>query len=233
MKYVAIFLIGLTVGCHTAPYGAREEGGPPAAPAGTVSAPTLVTREAPDFTAQCVMPDNTFQNVTLSSYKGRYVVLFFYPMDFTFVCPTEIIAFNEYLEEFKARDCEIIGVSVDSVYTHLAWKSVPAKEGGIGKIRYPIASDITKKIASSYGVLHQDSVALRGLFLIDREGKVRHALVNDLPLGRNVEEALRTLDALQVVDAYGMVCPANWSAGKKTVEPTKEGIKKYLSDQNL
>jgi len=158
---------------------------------------SLVTNEAPDFTAQAVLPDNTFADLKLSDYRGKYVVLFFYPLDFTFVCPSEIIAFDKALAEFKEKNAEVIGVSVDSHFTHLAWKNTAVDKGGIGNVQYPLVADITKEICRSYGVLFNESVALRGLFLIDKEGVVRHSLVNDLPLGRNVSETLRVLDALQ------------------------------------
>ncbi len=190
---------------------------------------TWVTKQAPDFTAQAVMPDNSFAELTLSSFQGKYVILFFYPLDFTFVCPSEIIAFDRRLEEFKAKNCEVIGVSVDSQYTHLAWKSTPLREGGLGNVRFPLVADLKKDIARSYGVLHDDAVALRGLFLIDKEGIVRHQLVNDLPLGRSVDEALRMLDALQFFEAYGDVCPADWHPGDAGMKPTQEGVASYLS----
>jgi len=190
----------------------------------------LVAKEAPDFTAAAVVEDNTIDpEFTLSSLRGQYVVLFFYPLDFTFVCPSEILAFDEKIEEFKSRNAAIVGVSVDSAYTHLAWKKTPVDEGGIGPIRYPIVSDLKKSIARSYGVLHDEEVALRGLFLIDREGIIRHALVNDLPLGRSVAEALRVLDALRFHEERGQVCPANWQEGKEGMEPTTEGVVDYLS----
>ena len=191
---------------------------------------TLVTHPAPDFTAQAVFPDNTFGEFTLSSLRGKYVVLFFYPLDFTFVCPSEILAFDRRLADFHERGAEVVGASVDSHYTHLAWKNTPIEEGGIGNIRYPLVADLTKQIARDYGVLFDESVALRGLFLIDPEGKVRHALINDLPLGRSVDEALRTLDALQFVDTHGEVCPANWHKGEEAMAPTAEGVARYLAD---
>jgi len=166
----------------------------------------LVTKSAPDFTAQAVMPDNTFKDLTLSDYKGQYVVLFFYPLDFTFVCPSELIAFSHRLQEFKDRGVEVIGVSVDSHFSHLAWKNTPVNNGGIGDIQYPLVADITKSIARDYDVLLNDSVALRGSFLIDKEGVVKHQVVNDLPLGRNVDEMLRMIDALQFTEEHGEVC---------------------------
>ena len=190
----------------------------------------LVTKEAPDFTADTVYPDNTIAPLTLSSYRGKYVVLFFYPLDFTFVCPSEILAFNKKLDEFKKRNAEVIGVSVDSKFTHLAWKNTPVENGGIGNIQYPLVSDLKKEIASKYGVLFEAAgVAFRGLFLIDTKGNVRHALCNDLPLGRNVDEALRMVDALQFTETHGEVCPANWKEGEEGMKPTQEGVASYLS----
>ncbi len=190
----------------------------------------LVTKEAPDFTAQAVMPDNQFAELTLSSYKGKYVVLFFYPLDFTFVCPSEILAFDRALEEFKKKNAEIIGVSVDSHFTHLAWKNTPVNNGGIGNVSFPLVADLNKSISQDYGVLLADEgIALRGLFLLDKEGIVRHALVNDLPLGRNVGEALRILDALQFTEEHGEVCPANWKNGDEAMKPTAEGVAEYLA----
>ncbi len=190
---------------------------------------TLVTKEAPDFTAQAVMPDDSFEDLTLSSYRGKYVVLFFYPLDFTFVCPSEIIAFDNAVSRFEAKNAALIGVSVDSQYTHLAWKNTPRDQGGIGPVGYPLVADLNKNIARDYGVLFDDAVALRGLFLIDTEGIVRHALVNDLPLGRNVEEALRILEALQFTEEHGEVCPANWREGEDAMRPTAEGVAEYLA----
>jgi peroxiredoxin 2/4 len=191
---------------------------------------TLVTTPAPDFTAQAVMPDNEFEALTLSSYKGKYVVLFFYPLDFTFVCPSEIIAFNNALGEFKARGAEVIGVSVDSHFTHWAWKNTKVEDGGIGDIQFPLVADLSKKISEDYGVLFGGEVALRGLFLIDQEGLVRHSVINDLPLGRSVGEAIRVLDALQHVQEYGEVCPANWTKGDDAMTPTAAGVASYLAE---
>jgi len=190
---------------------------------------TLVTKEAPDFTAKAVLPDGTIADLTLSTYRGRYVVLFFYPLDFTFVCPSEIIAFDRKRKEFQARNTSVIGVSVDSEFTHFAWRQTPVDKGGIGPVGYPLVSDLTKNIARSYGVLLNDAVALRGLFLIDTHGMVRHALVNDLPLGRSVDEALRLVDALQFHEEHGEVCPANWKQGEKGMKPTADGVADYLS----
>ncbi len=190
---------------------------------------SLVTKEAPDFTAKAVMPDDSFADLTLSNYRGKYVVLFFYPLDFTFVCPSEIIAFHKAVKEFEARNTVVLGCSVDSEYSHWAWRQTAPSKGGIGKVAFPIIADLNKNIARSYGVLFDESVALRGLFLIDTHGKVRHALVNDLPLGRSVGEAIRTLDALQFVEEHGEVCPANWQKGEKAMTPTAEGVADYLA----
>jgi len=191
---------------------------------------TLVTKEAPDFTADAVLPDGTFGQITLSSYKGKYVVLFFYPLDFTFVCPSEILAFNKKIAEFKAKNVEVIGVSVDSKFTHYAWRNTPVENGGIGNIQYPLVADLNKSIARDYGILFNDAVALRGLFLIDTKGVIRHAVINDLPLGRSVNEALRMVDALQFVETHGdQVCPANWQEGEDAMKPTAEGVASYLA----
>jgi len=192
----------------------------------------LVTKEAPDFTADAVMPDSSFSKLVLSSYRGKYVVLFFYPLDFTFVCPSEILAFNSKLEAFKKRNCEVVGVSVDSQYTHWAWKNTPVEQGGIGNIQYPLVADLTKNIAREYGVLFDESVALRGLFLIDKEGVIRHAIINDLPLGRSVEEVIRMLEALQHHEQYGEVCPANWKPGEDAMKPDADGVAQYLSKKH-
>lgn len=190
---------------------------------------TLVTRPAPEFEAKAVMADGNVETIRLSQFRGKYVVLFFYPLDFTFVCPSEIIAFDKKLGEFKERNCEVIGVSVDSEYTHLAWKNTEIKNGGIGPIKYPLVADIKKDIARSYGVLFNDAVALRGLFLIDKQGVVKHAVINDLPLGRNVDEAIRMVDALQYTEKHGEVCPANWHKGEEAMTPTRAGVSNYLA----
>jgi len=189
---------------------------------------TLVTKQAPNFTAQAVMPDNSITELTLSDLHDKYVVLFFYPLDFTFVCPSEILAFNRALAEFENRNCQLLGVSVDSQFSHLAWKNTPVKDGGIGNIQFPLVADLSKSIAESYGVLLPDGIALRGLFLIDRKGIIRHAVINDLPLGRNVDEALRMVDALQFFEEHGDVCPANWKPGDEAMKPTAEGVASYL-----
>jgi len=194
---------------------------------------TLVQKTAPDFKATAVV-NGQFKEVNLSDYKGeKYVLLYFYPLDFTFVCPTEIIAFNDKIKEFEKRNAAVLGVSVDSHFTHLAWINTPRKAGGLGGLDYPLLSDLTKKIANDYGVLTADgAVALRGLFLIDRDGIVRHALVNDLPIGRSVDEALRILDALQHFETHGEVCPANWHVGDKTMKPDPKGSLKYFESVN-
>jgi peroxiredoxin (alkyl hydroperoxide reductase subunit C) len=192
---------------------------------------TLVTKEAPNFTAQAVLPDGNIGELSLASYRGKYVVLFFYPLDFTFVCPSEILAFDKKLAEFKARNTEVIGVSVDSVFTHFAWRETPVEKGGIGRVSYPLVADLNKQISQDYDVLLNGEVALRGLFLIDSHGVVRHQLINDLPLGRSVDEALRLIDALHFVEEHGEVCPANWKAGEEAMAPTAEGVAKYLADK--
>jgi peroxiredoxin (alkyl hydroperoxide reductase subunit C) len=190
----------------------------------------LVSTPAPDFTATAVMGDDSFDEAfSLSSLRGQATVLFFYPLDFTFVCPSEIIAFDKSLDEFRARDTQVVGVSVDSHYTHLAWRKTPVVEGGIGPIRYPLVSDLKKDIARAYGVLHDDGVALRASFLIDREGIIRHAVINDLPLGRSVPEMLRMVDALRFHERRGEVCPANWEEGDEGMIATPEGVSGYLA----
>jgi len=191
---------------------------------------TLVTQQAPDFTADAIMPDNSFGQITLSSFRGKYVILFFYPLDFTFVCPSEIIAFDKRIEAFRSKNCEVVGVSVDSKFTHFAWKNTTVDNGGIGNIQYPLVADLNKNISRSYGILFNEAVALRGLFLIDTKGVIRHSIINDLPLGRSVDEALRMLDALQFVETHGdQVCPANWKEGDDAMNPTAEGVASYLA----
>jgi alkyl hydroperoxide reductase subunit AhpC len=189
--------------------------------------PSLVQKPAPDFTATAVVNEE-FQPLTLSDYRGRYVVLFFYPLDFTFVCPTEIVAFSDRIGEFRDRGAEVIGCSVDSQYSHLAWIQMPRAKGGLGGLTYPLVADITKKISTDYGVLTDGGVALRGTFLIDRQGVVRAATVHDLPLGRSVDEALRVLDALQHFEKHGEVCPAGWTKGAATIKPGVKESKAYF-----
>lgn len=194
----------------------------------------IVTQPAPDFTATAVLPDNSFkEDFSLSDYRGKYVLLFFYPLNFTFVCPSEILAFDKAVAEFKENNCELIGISIDSPYSHFAWKNTPIKEGGIGNIQYPLVADLDKSISQEYGVLLDAGIALRGLFLIDKEGIVRHQVVNDLPLGRNVNEALRILHALQFTEKHGEVCPANWNKGEEAMKPTAEGVAEYLTNLEI
>ncbi len=194
----------------------------------------LVGKKAPDFTAAAVMPNNEINDkFNLHSYlKGKIGVLFFYPLDFTFVCPSEIIAFDNRLKEFKDRGVEVIGVSVDSKYTHLAWKNTEVNKGGIGQIQYPLVADLTKNIARDYDVLMGDAVALRGTFLIDQEGTVRHQVVNDLPLGRNIDEAIRMVDSLKFFQENGEVCPAGWNKGKAGMKADAKGVADYLASNS-
>ncbi len=195
-----------------------------------------VAKEAPDFAAQAVTGDNSFAELKLSDYRGKYVVLFFYPLDFTFVCPSEIIAFDREIDKFRAKGAEVIGASIDSHFTHLAWKNTPRDQGGIGPIRYPLVADLNKEVSRKYGVLIEEGenagVALRGLFLIDKEGVLQHALVNNLPLGRSVDEALRMLDALKFHEEHGEVCPANWHQGEEGMQPSAAGVAKYLAEHS-
>ncbi|MDP3981340.1 MAG: peroxiredoxin [Chlamydiota bacterium] len=188
-----------------------------------------VQQKAPDFTATAVV-GNEFKPIKLSDYQGKqYVVLFFYPLDFTFVCPTEIIAFSDQVKEFEKRNTQLIGVSIDSHYTHLAWKNTPRNAGGLGDIQYPLVADLNKSIARDYGVLLENAgIALRGLFLIDKDGTIRHQTINDLPLGRNVDEVIRLIDALQFFEKHGEVCPANWKPGADTIKPNPQGSKEYF-----
>lgn len=191
-------------------------------------AETLVQKAAPDFKAEALV-GKAFKNVSLADYKGKWLVLFFYPLDFTFVCPTEITAFSDRVDEFKKLGAEIVGCSVDSKFSHLAWANTPRKEGGLGEIKYPILADITKKIARDYGVLVDDAIALRGLFLINPKGSVAYSVVHDLGVGRSVDETLRVIAAFQQVEKTGEVCPANWSAGKKTMKPDSVKSKEYFA----
>lgn len=188
----------------------------------------LVQKEAPDFTAQAVMPDNSFKEIKLSDYRGKWVVLFFYPLDFTFVCPTEITALSDRHEEFRKLDAEILGVSVDSHFTHLAWKNTTRMEGGLGTVNYPLVADLNKTISADYGVLLDVGIALRGLFIINPEGQIQYQVVHDLGVGRNVDETLRVLEALQTVAKTGEVCPANWHEGEETMKGDPEGSKEYF-----
>jgi alkyl hydroperoxide reductase subunit AhpC len=193
--------------------------------------PARVQKEAPDFKATAVVGEE-FKDIKLSDYRGKYVILFFYPLDFTFVCPTEIIAFSDRVEEFQKRGCEVLGCSIDSHFTHLAWIKQPRNEGGLGQLGYPLVSDLTRSISTNYDVLTDGGVALRGLFLIDKQGVLRSMVVNDLPLGRSVDEAIRVLDALQYFEENGEVCPANWKPGAPTIKPDVKGSKEYFQKVN-
>lgn len=187
-----------------------------------------VQKEAPDFSATAVVNEE-FKTVKLSDYKGKnYVVLFFYPLDFTFVCPTEIIAFSDRIEEFKKRGAEVLGVSVDSQFSHLAWIQTPRAQGGLGGLNYPLVADLSKKIAADYGVLLEGGIALRGLFVIDKAGVIQTATIHNLPIGRSVDETLRVLDALQHFEKHGEVCPADWKPGALTIKPGVKESKEYF-----
>lgn len=193
----------------------------------------LVGKKAPVFSAVAVMPDGSInEKFSLSDYEDQYVVLFFYPLDFTFVCPTELIAFSRRIKEFSERGVQVIGCSVDSQFTHVAWRNTPVDEGGIGAVTYPLVADIKHEICRAYDVeFDAAGVAFRGSFLIDRSGVVRHQVVNDLPLGRNVDEMLRMVDALQFTEKHGEVCPAGWNKGDKGMVPNKAGVASYLSSE--
>jgi len=190
----------------------------------------LVGKPAPDFKAKAVINGQIVNDFSLNHYRGQNIVLFFYPLDFTFVCPTELHAFQERLEDFEKRNTQVIACSVDSAYSHLAWLNTPKNKGGIEGIDYPLVADLNKTIARDYDVLFtNEGIAYRGLFLIDKAGIVRHQVVNDLPLGRSVDEAIRILDALIYFEEYGEVCPANWNRGSKTFKPSYEGLEGYFS----
>jgi peroxiredoxin (alkyl hydroperoxide reductase subunit C) len=191
---------------------------------------TLVQKDAPDFKTTAVV-GKQFKEIQLADYKGKWVALFFYPLDFTFVCPTEITAFSDRHAEFKKLGCEILGCSVDSQYSHLAWIGSPRKEGGLGELSYPLLADVSKKIAESYGVLTPGGVALRGLFIISPKGKVVYCVVHDLAVGRSVDETLRVLQAFQQVEKTGEVCPANWTEGKKTMKADPVKSKEYFTTE--
>ena len=190
----------------------------------------IIGQAAPDFKATAVL-NNQFTDIKLSDYKGKYVVLYFYPLDFTFVCPTEITGFNDRYADFKALDAEILGVSVDSQFSHLKWLQTPRNEGGLGKLDYPLVSDLTKEISYKYGVLMDDAISARGLFIIDAEGVIQHVTINNLPVGRNVDETLRLIAAFKHVQANpNEVCPMNWTPGDKTMNPDPEKSKEYFKD---
>ncbi|GLV32801.1 Peroxiredoxin 3 [Carabus blaptoides fortunei] len=187
-----------------------------------------VQKPAPDFKGTAVINEQ-FKEIKLSDYKGKYLVLVFYPLDFTFVCPTELVAYDDKIEEFKQLNTEVIGISIDSHFSHLAWMNTKRSEGGLGKLRYPLLSDINKNIARSYDVLlENEGIALRGLFIIDPQGVLRIMSINDLPVGRSVDETLRTIKALQFVEKHGEVCPANWQPKSKTIKPDPVGSKEYF-----
>lgn len=190
----------------------------------------LVGKKAPEFNLKAVVKGNIEDKFTLSSLRGQYVLLFFYPLDFTFVCPTELHAFQEKIHEFEKRGTQVVGCSVDSCFSHAAWLNTPRSKGGIQGVEYPILSDINKHVCRAYDVLKEDEgIAYRGLFLIDRDGFVRHQIVNDLPLGRSVDEALRMIDALIFFEKHGEVCPANWQKGQKSMRATQEGLVEYFA----
>ncbi len=191
----------------------------------------LVTNPAPDFTATAVLADGSIvEDFKLSENFGeKGTVVFFYPLDFTFVCPSEIIAFSHRYDEFQKRGVNVVGVSVDSQFSHFAWRETPVEKGGIGRINFPLVADLTKNIARDYDVLLNDAVALRGSFLIDDKGIVRHAVINDLPLGRNVDEMLRMIDAQQFTDEFGEVCPAGWQKGDEGMKADAQGVAEYLA----
>ncbi|ETN67923.1 thioredoxin-dependent peroxidase [Anopheles darlingi] len=189
-----------------------------------------VQKPAPPFQGTAVV-NNDFKDIKLDDYKGKYLVLFFYPLDFTFVCPTEIIAFSDRIQEFRALNTEVVGVSVDSHFSHLAWINQPRKSGGLGKLDYPLLADLTKQISTDYGVLLEDAgISLRGLFIIDPAGVVRQITINDLPVGRSVDETLRLIKAFQFVEKHGEVCPANWEPNKNaaTIKPNPKESREYF-----
>ena len=188
----------------------------------------FVSQLAPDFKAEAYV-DGGFKEITLSQFKGKKVVLFFYPLDFTFVCPTEILAFADALDEFKRRDTVVLGVSIDSKFTHHAWANTPREDGGIQGVNYPLISDLNKQIARDYGVLlESEGVALRGLFIVNKDGILKHSTINHLDLGRSIDEVLRLLDAVDYTEEHGEVCPANWKKGEKAFKPTEAGLKEFV-----
>jgi len=192
----------------------------------------FVTKPAPYFEGKAVATDGEFIDVKLSDYKGKYLVFFFYPLDFTFVCPTEIIAYSDRADEFRAIGCEVLACSVDSEYSHLAWTEKSRKEGGLGTMKIPILSDLTKQISKDYGILLEDQgVSLRGLFIIDGKGILRQITINDLPVGRSVDESLRLVQALQFTDKHGEVCPAGWKPGSDSIKADVRGSKDYFQKQ--
>lgn len=191
-----------------------------------------IQKPAPAFSATACMPDGTFKTVSLDDYKGKWLVLFFYPLDFTFVCPTEITQFSDRVAEFNKLNCEVVACSVDSEFSHLAWTMQPRKKGGLGEMAIPILSDIKKTISTDYGVLLDDGVALRGTFIIDPKQNVRQITMNDLPVGRNVDETLRLIQAFQYVEEHGEVCPMGWKPGQKTMKADPKGSQEYFNAAN-
>ena len=194
----------------------------------------LVGKKAPDFTAAAVLANGDIVNQfhLTEALKDKYGILFFYPLDFTFVCPSELIALDNRIDEFTSRNTLVIGVSIDSQFSHNAWRKTPVNEGGIGPVRYPLVADVNHHICQTYGVEHPTAhIALRGAFLIDKQGQVRSQIINDLPLGRNIDELLRLVDALQFHEKHGEVCPAGWMKGKTGIKPTEEGIANFLADK--
>ncbi len=193
----------------------------------------LVGKQAPDFTAAAVMADGSInESFSLSDYKGKYVVLFFYPLDFTFVCPSELIAFDHRIKEFESRGVQVVGCSIDSQFTHAAWRNTAVNDGGIGAVAYPLVADVKHEICQAYDVEFADAgVAFRGSFLIDQEGTVMHQVVNHLPLGRNIDEMLRMIDALQFHEEHGEVCPAGWNKGDKGMVADADGVASYLASE--
>jgi peroxiredoxin (alkyl hydroperoxide reductase subunit C) len=191
----------------------------------------LITQKAPDFTANAVLGDNTIVS-DFNLYKNigsKGAVVFFYPLDFTFVCPSELLAFDHRYQDFKKRGIEVIAVSVDSHYTHLAWKNTPIDQGGIGKVQYPMVADLDKSISKNFDVLLDGGIALRGSFLLDADGTIRHAVINDLPLGRNIDEMIRMVDAMLYTNEHGEVCPAGWQEGEEAMKPDPQGVAQYLA----
>jgi peroxiredoxin (alkyl hydroperoxide reductase subunit C) len=193
---------------------------------------SLVGRSAPDFTENAVWEDNEFRPFTLSGHRGRHVVLFFYPLDFTFVCPSELIAFEHRMAEFARRQVDVAGCSIDSTFSHLAWKKTARAEGGVGPLSYPLIGDVTHAVCRAFGVEGPTGVALRATFLIDREGVVQHQIVNGLPIGRDIDELLRVIDALQYTELNGEVCPAGWQKGRVGMTPTDRGVARYLAEHS-
>ncbi|HIE1748568.1 TPA: peroxiredoxin [Pseudomonas aeruginosa] len=191
----------------------------------------LVNKQAPDFTAAAVLGDGSIVDAfQLSSLRGKYVVLFFWPLDFTFVCPSEIIAHNNRMDKFRELGVEVVGVSIDSQFTHHAWRSTPVEKGGIGAVEFTMVADVKHEITRAYGIEHEDGVALRASFLIDRAGVVQHQVVNNLPLGREVDEMVRLVEALQFTEEHGEVCPAGWRKDQKGMKASAEGVASYLAE---